>query len=123
MIFWIGLDLYTCVYVYEYLCVCVYVCICLPLLTVFSFSCRSRGQMPAKSVGRNDICGLCQDSIKPHRLAITACKHPYHRRCIRDYLAEFPKGEKPCCPVCFVVCTIDFRLNANGEVGKLGIIS
>jgi len=69
-------------------------------------------QIPTRSRGLADVCGICQKDIKPKDCVGSACRHTFHRKCLHNYTQEKLKGDGfLSCPVCFdaLTVTIDFR--------------
>jgi DNA repair protein RAD16 len=84
--------------------------------------------LPSKSHGGADICGICQDEVLADELALSGCKHAFHRRCIRHYAETAPappalakkKGKAAAapalgCPVCYLPLSVGLDFDSDGD--------
>eukprot|EP01012_Entosiphon_sulcatum_P067451 TRINITY_DN9716_c0_g1_i1.p1 TRINITY_DN9716_c0_g1~~TRINITY_DN9716_c0_g1_i1.p1 ORF type:complete len:1165 (-),score=253.85 TRINITY_DN9716_c0_g1_i1:69-3533(-) len=75
-----------------------------------------RPELPSRSRGNSDVCGICQDDICGDGV-LALCKHTFHYSCMVEYTTNAPQGsasEGLGCPVCFTPLSVDLRPGGSG---------
>jgi len=68
-------------------------------------------EIPTRSRGLADVCGICREDIKPKDCVGSACRHTFHRKCVHNYTQEKLKGDGYLtCPVCYDALTVSIDL-------------